>query len=127
MARIRSSELAADRREDALDLIAEGDQNRDGHHRDEGQDESVLNQGLTLLAFETAQRSFGARNNFVDHFCIHLLSIKKSIKLRNWFCGQLTLPPLLPFRMPTANLTCKVFSLALLFRYRFLLNILLKG
>ena len=87
MARIRSSELAADRREDALDLIAEGDQNRDGHHRDEGQDESVLNQGLTLLAFETAQRSFGARNNFVDHFCIHLLSIKKSIKAKNWVRG----------------------------------------
>jgi hypothetical protein len=60
-------ELAGDRREYALDLVAQGDQNGDGHHGYEGQDECVLNQGLTLFALETMQRALGANNYFVDH------------------------------------------------------------
>ncbi len=86
MARLSLRELAADGREYALDLIAEGDQNRDGHHRNEGQDECVLNQGLSLLALETAQRCFGASNYFVDH-CYFTSSLKKCSKSENWAFG----------------------------------------
>ena len=83
MARLSLLQLAADGREYGLDLVAQGDQNGDGHHRNEGQDECVLNQGLTLLALETAQHSFGASNNFVNHCFFHLLSlenVQKSVK-----------------------------------------------
>ena len=83
MAVLRSRQLAADGREHALDLIAQGDQNRDGHHRDEGQDECILNQGLTLLALETTQRRFGASNNFVNHCIFHLLSMENVQNFKN--------------------------------------------
>jgi hypothetical protein len=76
VARLSLLELAADGRKHALDLVAQGDQDGNGHHRDEGQDQSIFNEGLTLLALETTQRRFGASNNFVNHCIFHLLSIK---------------------------------------------------
>jgi hypothetical protein len=63
----RISELTADRREYALNLVTEGDQDRDGDHRNEGENQGVLHESLAFLALHPAQRFFGANNYFVDH------------------------------------------------------------
>jgi hypothetical protein len=60
-------ELAGNGREHALNLAAEGDQDGDGDHRNESQNQGVLNESLALLALHTAQRNFGASNYFVNH------------------------------------------------------------
>jgi hypothetical protein len=44
----RNCELAGNRCEDALDLIAEPDQNRDGDNGNKSQDQGVLDQSLAL-------------------------------------------------------------------------------
>ncbi len=76
VARLGQLELAVNRRKHAADRLTEGEQDGDGHHRDEREDERIFHEGLALLALETAQRSFGARNNFVDHLFFHLLPLK---------------------------------------------------
>src|SRR5277367_3630852 len=63
----RDCELTGDGREDALDLVAQGDQDRDGDHRNESENQGVLHESLALLALHPAQRGFSACNNFVDH------------------------------------------------------------
>jgi hypothetical protein len=63
----RKRELTGDRREDTLDLIAQGDQDGDGDHGYESENQGVLYESLALLALHPAQRNFGASNYFVDH------------------------------------------------------------
>ena len=60
-------ELAADVREHGLDLVAQGDQDRDGDHGNEGENQGILHESLALLALHLAQSAFGAGNYFVDH------------------------------------------------------------
>ena len=69
-------QLAADRREHALDLIAQGDQDRDGDHGNEGENQGVLHESLAFLALHPAQCAFGANNYLVDH-CLFTSSQKK--------------------------------------------------
>lgn len=78
MTRSSVAELAVDLGEDGADIAADRHQDRNSHHRDEGQDQGVFHQGLTLLALELTERGFRADNNVVDHFVFHLLS-KKSV------------------------------------------------
>ena len=73
--------VALNGREHLGNGTTEGDQDLDGHHRDEGQDQRVLNEGLTLLALETAKRGFSADNCFVNHCYFHLLPIRNLSKL----------------------------------------------
>jgi hypothetical protein len=63
----RNSELTGNRREYAFDLVAQGDQDRDGDHGNEGENQGVLHESLALLALHPAQCALGAINNFVDH------------------------------------------------------------
>jgi hypothetical protein len=107
-------QLAGDGREYTLDLVAQGNQDGDGDHGNEGENQGVLHESLALLALHPAQRDFGASNYFVDHcfftsllikivqkFCravpvVRLLlnpgdkSIEKSKRdLREWNCSNL--------------------------------------
>jgi len=68
MAASRLRELARNAREHRLDLAAQGDQDRDGDHGNEGENQGILHESLALLALHPAQRNFGAFNNFVDHY-----------------------------------------------------------
>jgi hypothetical protein len=83
----RISELAANGRKYALNLITQGDQDRDGDHGNEGENQGVLNESLTLLALHPAQREFSAINNFVDHCCF-TSSRKKMFKTYKGVCAQ---------------------------------------
>ena len=78
----RLRELTRDGREDALNLVTEGDQDRDGDHGNEGENQGVLHESLALLALHPAQRAFGASNNFVDH-CVFTTLHKKSVSWEN--------------------------------------------
>ena len=49
MTAARHGELTRDRREHALDLAAQGQQDADGDHGDEGQDQGVLGEALAFL------------------------------------------------------------------------------
>jgi len=63
----RICELTGDGREHGLDLVAQGDEDRDGDHGNESENQGVLHESLALLALHPAQRDFGASNYFVDH------------------------------------------------------------
>jgi hypothetical protein len=63
----RDCELTGNGREYAFDLVAQGDQDRDGDHGNESENQGVLHESLALLALHPAQRALGAINNFVDH------------------------------------------------------------
>jgi hypothetical protein len=52
----RNSELARDRGEDALDLIAKPDQNRDGDDGNKSQDQGILDKGLAFLVLFLVER-----------------------------------------------------------------------
>ena len=73
-------ELTRDGREYALDLVAQGDQNGDGDHGNEGENQGVLHESLALLALHPAQRAFGAKNYFVDH-CLFTSLPKKLFEI----------------------------------------------
>jgi hypothetical protein len=49
MATVGDGQLACDRGEDSLDLLAEFEQDRYGHDRDESQDQGIFNEGLALF------------------------------------------------------------------------------
>ena len=63
MAASRISELTANRREYALDLVAQGNQDRDGDHGNEGENEGVLHQRLPLLAGATGSQKIQNSNS----------------------------------------------------------------
>ena len=85
MAAAGISQLAADGREDALDLVAQGNKDGNGDHGNEGENQGVFHEGLALLALHTAQRNFGASNYFVDH-CFFTSSLKKIFQ--KWYVGR---------------------------------------
>ena len=58
MAASRNGELAGDRGEDALDLIAEPDQHRNGDDGNKSQNQGVFNQRLAFLVLFLAERLF---------------------------------------------------------------------
>jgi hypothetical protein len=61
-------ELAGNRGEDGLHLIAQRDQDRDGDNGNESENQGVLNESLAFLALHPAQGGFGASYNFIDHY-----------------------------------------------------------
>ena len=67
MAASRDCELTGNGRKYAFDLVAQGDQDRDGDHGNESENQGVLHESLALLALHPAQRALGASDNCVDH------------------------------------------------------------
>jgi len=81
VAAARDRELTGDGREYALNLVTQCNQDGDGDHGNEGENQGILHESLTLLALHPAQRALGAKNNFVDHslFTSPLIKIFKKI------------------------------------------------